>query len=77
MRGEWWKQTYAYKVFSAGMSAYVARVFWRFSARHAEVDDPHHAMGCQFIGFVMAMMAIFQGCINIGLIGDMWDKKRR
>ena len=76
MRGELYKKTYAYKVFSAGMSAYIAKLMWN----HRTIFDPNtefgHVIGCQVVGFIMLVAAILQVCVNIGLVGDMWDKKR-
>eukprot|EP00584_Thalassiosira_punctigera_P007710 CAMPEP_0172531816 /NCGR_PEP_ID=MMETSP1067-20121228/5070_1 /TAXON_ID=265564 ORGANISM="Thalassiosira punctigera, Strain Tpunct2005C2" /NCGR_SAMPLE_ID=MMETSP1067 /ASSEMBLY_ACC=CAM_ASM_000444 /LENGTH=78 /DNA_ID=CAMNT_0013316245 /DNA_START=165 /DNA_END=401 /DNA_ORIENTATION=+ len=77
MGGEWYKKTYAYAVFSAGMSAYIARFMWNHAARLDQSRDFRDVIGCRVVGAIMALMAILQGCINIGLIGDMWDKRKR
>jgi len=65
MAGEWYKQTYAYSVFSVGMCGYIGRFFW----------DLGDGLDHKLLGTFMAVMGMFQVLLNIGLIGDMWDKK--
>jgi len=76
MRGAWYKETYAYKVFAAGMNAYISKLVWGFSRKYPE-EEYFSIMSCRACSCVMGSMAILQVAINVGLIGDMWDKKRK
>ena len=76
-RNNWPKDTYPYKVFQAAMSAWLSKYCWEESYKMVRRGKDHEAMLAKFCAVLLAIVGIVQVCINIGLIGDMWDKNKR
>mmetsp|Transcript_4216 Transcript_4216/g.9253 ORF Transcript_4216/g.9253 Transcript_4216/m.9253 type:complete len:86 (+) Transcript_4216:295-552(+) len=75
MGGEWYKKTYPYKIFCAGMSGYLAKLSWKYRDLYDPNTQYFDVLMCNIVCIIMGLMAIVQMCVNIGLIGGMWDKK--
>ena len=76
-RRQRYKESYPYKLFATGMHAYIAKLMWRYSYKFEQAGEHGHSRGCVLCAIFMGAMAVLSACINIGLVGDMWDKKKR
>lgn len=68
------KQTYPYKIIASGMHAYISKFLWAHSRRLNPQTEYGHIYMCRFVACLMATFGIVQCAINIGLIGDVWEK---
>ena len=74
---KWIKDTYIYKIFRAGMSAFLAKYFWDDSQRYNPETQYKEILMRQCFAVVMFIMGLCQLCINVGLIGDSRDSKKK
>ena len=74
---KWIKDTYIYKIFQAGMSAYLAKYCWNESLRYNPETQYKEVLMRQCFAVVMLLMALCQLCINVGLIGETRDGKKK
>ena len=68
------KDTYAYKLLSAIMYAFISNHFWTTSLQ----DNTNTRQEIQFkiAAVIMGLCCLFQILMNIGLIGDQCDKNK-